>query len=110
MAPNIITPPVTQTVMSSSNVTFICAASSKPQLKIHWRKNGNILANNSKIIITNHTRGSCAITDPPEQCVVSSTLEISNAQSPDSGIITCIATNEVGYLERSATLSVDGMC
>ena len=108
VAPKIITSPVTRIVKSSSNVTFICTASSKPRATIQWTRNGNELANSSKIMITNCTKGSCVITDPPDQCVISSTLEIFNTEPPDSGTITCNATNEAGYLEKSAALSVDG--
>ena len=108
VAPDIICPPVTQTVKSSSNVSFVCVASSKPRATIQWTRNGNVLTNSSKIVITNDTEGNCPITDPPDQYVISSKLEIFNTEPPDRGTITCNATNEAGYLERSATLSVDG--
>ena len=110
VAPNIITPPVTQTVESSSNVTFVCTANSKPRATIHWLRNENKLTNSLKIVITTYTKGRCTITNPPDQCIISSTLEIFNVEPPDSGTITCNATNEAGYLEKSAILSVDGMC
>ena len=110
VAPNITISPVTQTVESSSNVTFVCAASSKPRATIQWTKNENKLTNSFKIMITNYTEGRCTITDPPDQCIISSTLEIFYTEPPDSGTITCNATNEAGYSKKSVILSVDGMC
>lgn len=106
--PRIITQPLTQIVKSSSNVTFLCVASAKPRAKIQWINRGTILTNSSKILIANKTKGSCLITDPIDQCETTSILEIFNTQPPDNGNYTCNATNEVGYVEKSATLSIDG--
>ena len=71
-------------------------------------KNGNQLSNTTTIIISSTTIGSCTITDPPDQCVTSSILRIFNTQPFDSGVYTCNATNEEGYVEKTATLSVIG--
>ena len=109
VAPNITVPPLTQTVNSSTNVNFVCVANAKPRATIQWAKSGNVLSNTTTIRISSITVGNCTITDPPEQCVTSSKLEIINAQLPDHGTYTCNATNEAGYLEKNATLSVDGM-
>ena len=109
MAPNITTPPSTQTVTLSTNVTFICVVNAKPRAMIQWTKSGNVLSNTTTIRISSMTMGNCTITDPPEQCVISSTLKIFNTQLSDSGIYTCHATNEAGYLEKNATLSDVGM-
>ena len=109
VAPNITMPPLTQTVKSSTNVTFICDANAKPRATIQWVKSGNVLSNTTTIRISSMTMGNCTIVDPPEQCVISSTLQIFSTQSSDSGVYTCNATNEAGYLEKNATLSVVGM-
>ena len=109
VAPNITMPPLTQAVNLSTNVTFICVANAKPRATIQWAKSGNVLSNTTSIRISTMTMGNCTLTDPPEQCVISSKLEIINAQPPDDGIYTCNATNEAGYLEKNATLSVDGI-
>ena len=102
-------PPLTQTVTSFTNVTFICVANAKPRATIQWAKSGNVLSNTTTIKISSMTMGNCTITDPPEQCVISSTLKIFNTQPSDSGVYTCNATNEAGYLEKTATFSDIGM-
>ena len=109
VSPKITVPPSTHIVKSSSNVTFICVVNAKPRARIQWINNRLVLINDNKTIITNETNGNCSITDPPSQCETNSTLTIINAEPHDSGEYTCNATNEGGYVERSATLSVDGM-
>ena len=108
VAPTIISPILTQIVKSSSNVSFICTANSKPQATIQWTKNGNTLSNTTTIIISSTTMGNCALTDPPDQCEISSTLKILNTQLPDNGVYTCNASNEAGDAEENTTLIVVG--
>ena len=117
MAPNIIKAPKSHTAKLSGSVMFNCVANAKPRTVIQWIKNGNILRNNyirtpTKIKITNSTKGVCALEDPPDQCETSSTLEIFYAESADSGEYICNASNDEGYQEKSAKLSIDddGMC
>ena len=108
VAPNITMAPLTQTVTSFTSVTFICVAIAKPQATIQWTKSRNVLSNTTTIRISSMTMGNCTITDPPEQCVISTTLKIFNTQPSDSGVYTCNATNEAGYLEKTATLFIVG--
>ena len=100
-------PPSSQIAEASGNISFVCVASSRAT--IHWVKNENLLSNTTTVIISSTTMGSCTITDPPDQCVTSSTLRIFDTQPSDSGVYTCNATNEAGYVEKTATLSVIGM-
>ena len=60
------------------------------------------------VIITNSIMGNCTITDPPSQCVSSSTLQISNTRAVDSGEYTCVATNVAGMDDGTAQLIVNG--
>ena len=97
-------------VEASSNISFICAVNAKSPATIWWMKNGNLLSNTTTIIISSITMGNCTITDPPNQCVTSSTLRIFYTQPSDSGVYTCNATNEAGLIEKNVTFSVAGMC
>jgi len=91
---------------------FTCVTYAKPRAVIQWTNNGTVLTNlykngQTKIIITNNTNGDCEFNDPLDQCETSSTLEIFYAHPADNGEYVCGASNKVGYLEKSAILSVD---
>ena len=95
----------------ATNVTFTCVANAHPQAVIQWRFNGNVLRNTSdsdgsRYYKTNETKGNCVVTDPPNLCEISSTLEIVNTQLADSGIYTCNASNAAGADTVSANLTV----
>ena len=61
------------------------------------------------VIITNSIMGNCTITDPPSQCVSSSTLQILNTRAVYSGEYTCVATNEEGIDSTSSFLDIHGI-
>ena len=108
VAPSITRPPSSQKAEASNNISFICVANAKPWAAIQWIKNGNLLSNTTTMKISSTTMGNCTITDPPDQCVTSSTLTIFNTQPSDSGAYTCNATNEAGYVGKKARLIVVG--
>ena len=117
MAPVITTHPLHKSVETLSNyITFYCTTLAKPQASIKWIKNGKTLTNMSdeynitKVCVTGSTKGSCNITDPLSECESSSTLEILNTKPDDSGNYICNVSNEAGYVETNAHLSVDGIC
>ena len=116
MAPVCITQPLDTSIETLSNMTFCCTVVAKPQAFIEWIKNGNTMTNVSddcnitKVIITRSTKGSCTITDPLSECETSSLLNIFNTKPDDSGNYICNASNQAGYVEANAYLSVDGMC
>ncbi|HEY9436572.1 MAG TPA: immunoglobulin domain-containing protein, partial [Blastocatellia bacterium] len=84
LPPIIAAQPVSQTVTTGSNVTFMVAASGAPPLTYQWKKNGVEIAG--------------ATTD---------TLSLSNAQFTDAGIYAVTVSNPGGSVESApATLSV----
>ena len=116
VAPVITQPPLDKILTANKNANISCTATGKPQAVISWLRNNNeIISNNSlsdggvSVIITNSTIGNCSITDPPSQCVSSSTLQILNTRAVDSGEYTCLATNEAGRDTKAATLIVNGI-
>ena len=68
-----------------------------------------VIGNHLGRMVSNSVMGNCTITDPPSQCVSSSTLQILNTRAVDSGEYTCIATNEAGRNIETANLIVNGM-
>ena len=114
--PSIIEAPADILVAVHVQVNFTCIAEAKPRCAINWIKKGRLLSNNSlsdggvPVIITNSTIGSCAIADPPEQCVTASTLQIFNVTLSDGGGYTCVSTNKFGAENYTAFLFVNGNC
>ena len=100
--------------LSGSSVNFTCAATGKPRPAISWFRNDSKLLTNHlsgggiPVVITNSVMGNCTITDPPSQCVSSSTLQILNTRAVDSGEYTCIASNEAGSDTVMINLIVNG--
>ena len=111
--PNIMELP-SLSVTSLTSVPIACTTTGKPRAVISWFRNNNEVMNNSlsdggvPVIITNSIMGNCTITDPPSQCVSSSTLQILNTRSVDSGEYTCVATNVAGSDDGTAKLIVNG--
>ena len=113
MKPIITTQPLSQVSQATNNVTVTCIVIANPRALIQWIFNGSVLRNISdtdgtKYLITNETEGNCTITDPPNQCETSSTLEIFNVQPADSGEYICDASNAAGASVESAELTIIG--
>lgn len=77
-----------QLVKSEINVTLICMASGIPQPRIMWQRNGDILSRAFD--------------------VRSSILVISNVDDADSGLYTCVASNDAGISSKHGNLTVQG--
>ena len=111
VVPVITTPPTNLTVVSPDSATFNCTATAKPQAVIQWTRNGIILNDTmGKFTISYSTEGDCIITDPPSDCVITSTLDINNVVPNDRGEYVCTAINAAGSDIASVSLTVHGKC
>jgi len=110
VAPVFTVIPINQTVVSPNTVMFNCSATAKPRAEIQWMRDGMVLSDNStKITINYEEQGDCIITRPPSECVLTSTLEITETIPDDAGEYVCYATNPVGSVLETASLIVNGM-
>jgi len=99
-------------VMSHNTAIFHCKATGKPLAAIHWLKDGMSFDDSERtdITITYFSTGSsCNDTDPADQCVKSSTVQIHTTTSKDSGNYTCVASNDYGSKAKSLQLIVNSM-
>ncbi len=93
----ITAPPNQQVVINSSNATFVCVSIRVfPQHHISW----SFIDSNGREAEISQTQDS----DNNE----SDTLTIVNATFEDRGTYKCNASNELGYVEASANLTVQG--
>lgn len=81
--------PVNQTLPVNSIASLPCNAVGKPQPKINWYKDGQLLQLNKRIMMSNN-----------------GTLFINELQNSDAGMYSCIASSESGNTSWSAILSV----
>ena len=61
-----------------------------------------------KFFISDTREGDCIITDPPSDCVITSTLDINDVVPNDSGEYVCTAINVAGSDTASVSLTVHG--
>ena len=110
VVPVITVPPTNLTVVSPDNATFTCTAIAKPRAVIQWTINNGMIRTDTmgKFTITDSTEGDCISTNPPSECVVTSTLDIANSIPNDSGEYVCTAINDAGNDTASASLTVYG--
>ena len=105
----ITAPPDDLTVVSPNGATFSCTATAKPQAVIQWTRDGTVLTGTmGKFTITPSTQGDCIITNPPSQCMITSTLDIGDSVPNDNGEYVCTAINPAGSNTASASLTVYG--
>ena len=112
------TPNVTEissnfTLMLHKTGAFSCTATGKPLIVIHWLKDGspfNGLYSPGINITYSSTGSNCSDNAPADQCVMSSTVNILNATSTDTGIYTCVAANDYGADITSVYLNIKGTC
>ena len=85
--PNIITPPMDQTVLSNNIAYFLCKVHGQPKPQIEWRKNGNVLSNH-RYRVTELVDGSI--------------LRINSVKAGrDNDTYECLAENGVGEPVRA---------
>ncbi|HSY16849.1 MAG TPA: immunoglobulin domain-containing protein, partial [Candidatus Acidoferrales bacterium] len=90
LPPNIITPPVSQSIPSGSNVIFSAVVDGTPPYIYQWSLNGNPLTDDGIHILGSST----------------SSLTVSNLTTADAGSYTLTVTNVSGSASASATLTV----
>ena len=61
-----------------------------------------------KFFISYSIEGDCIITEPPSDCVITSTLDINDIVPNDSGEYVCTAINAAGSDTASGSLTVHG--
>ena len=61
-----------------------------------------------KFSISDPREGDCIITDPPSDCMITSTLDINDAVPNDSGEYVCTAINAAGNDTAFVSLTVHG--
>ena len=109
VVPVITTPPTNLTVVSPDSATFNCTATAKPRAVIQWTRNGIVLNGTMRKFFINDVRErDCIITDPPSDCVITSTLDINDVVPNDSGEYVCTAINAAGNDTASVSLPVHG--
>ena len=108
--PVITAPPTDLTVVSPDSATFNCTATAKPRAVIQWTINDGMVltATMGKFTITDTTEGDCIITNPPNECVITSILDIADNVPNDSGEYVCTAINDAGNNTASVSLTVNG--
>ena len=88
--------------MSNNTATFYCSTTGKPIVTITWLKDTLPFDKTNRVDITYSTVGSnCSEDDPPDQCVKSSTVQIYNTTSTDSGKYSCVANNTYGAVNST---------
>ena len=109
VAPVTTTTPTNLTVISPDSATFNCTATAKPRAVIQWTRNGIVLDGTmGKFFINDVRKGDCIIADPPSDCVITSTLDIYDVVSNDSGEYLCTAINDAGSNTTPVSLTVHG--
>jgi hypothetical protein len=97
----ITAPPNQQVVVNSSSATFVCVSIGVfPQHQISW----SFIDSNGREAEISQTQDSDKYSINRE----SGTLTIVNATFEDRGTYKCNASNELGYVEESANLTVQG--
>ncbi|NXE66223.1 KALRN protein, partial [Calcarius ornatus] len=100
LAPEFLVPLVDITCLLGDTVMLQCKVCGRPKPTITWKgPDQNILDNDNST--ATYTVSSC---DSGEL-----TLKICNLMPQDSGIYTCVATNEHGTASTSATIKVQGV-
>jgi len=102
-----------QTVVSPDTAILNCSATAKPRAEIQWMRDGMVLGNTinntTKVTIFYDEQGDCIITRQPDECVLASTLILSDTIPDNTGQYVCSASNPAGSDMEAAWLTVHGM-
>ena len=89
-APSIVSPPVSMVVNETGAASFQCEVKGNPEPQVTWLKQNSSLLADKRVV---KSRGGLMITDVTSQ---------------DGGMYTCEATNILGVMKSSASLTVQG--
>jgi len=102
-----------QTVVSPDTITLNCSATANSLAEIQWMRDGMVLGNTidnfTKVTILYNVQGDCTITSPPSECVLTSTLMLTDTIPANTGRYVCAASNPAGSDVETAWLTVHGM-
>jgi len=97
--PEIIEPPLNNSVLLGQTVNYFCLALSFGLLSYEWKKLGNNSLNRNAVQTYIHKDILGGVTIVPS-------LKISNVQPSDKGEYCCVAINECGSVMKCAWLTV----
>ena len=89
-APFVVSPPLSKVVNETDTASLQCEVKGNPVPQITWLKENTSLSADKRIV---QSRGGIMIKD---------------VKSPDGGMYTCLASNILGLVKASATLTVQG--
>ena len=102
-APLITTPPVNVTVVAPDEAVFTCSAEGFPLPSVSWRR---FNTNGLEIVLTEG--GNIMVSNSSTTFTTTSNLTLSPTDHTLNGVYACTATNDVGSVNASAVLTVNG--
>ena len=108
VVPTFISSPENVTVLAGTQAGLRCAASAAPVSFIEWRKNEDILTNNSRYMIVASSTSTSPLFGRP--LITTSNMTITGSHYTDAGIYFCRSINAVGQVDsRESRLVVQGI-
>lgn len=104
-APEITLPPVSIFNKTGSNVFLTCEAAGVPLPVVEWVFSSTL--GKQTVYPTDDDRISTLVRGGPNAHVLTSWLQIQSLQQNDQGTYTCVASNNLGKIEKSCTVSIE---
>jgi hypothetical protein len=104
-APEITLPPVSVSNKTGSNVFLTCEVAGVPLPVVEWVYTA--ITGKQNVYPTDDDRISTLVRGGPNAHVLTSWLQIQSLQRNDQGTYTCVASNSLGKVEKSCTVSVE---
>ncbi|CAF1124045.1 unnamed protein product [Rotaria sordida] len=103
--PEITLPPVSVSNKTNTNVFLTCEVAGVPLPVVEWVYRSS--AGKQIVYPTDDDRVSTLVRGGPNAHVVTSWLQIQSLQRSDEGTYTCVASNTLGKVEKSCTVTVE---
>ncbi|CAF1192480.1 unnamed protein product [Rotaria sordida] len=103
--PEITLPPVSVSNKTKTNVFLTCEVAGVPLPVVEWVYRSS--AGKQIVYPTDDDRVSTLVRGGPNAHVVTSWLQIQSLQRSDEGTYTCVASNTLGKVEKSCTVTVE---